>query len=85
MRVTCMLGVTASSDQKSRALGSAANRSESKVIVVFVEVTSTTGDAPLTVTVSARLAIFSATLIVAVNPRPTRMPSRTRVSKPPNS
>ena len=80
-----MAGAAASIAQKSRALGSAASCSSSKLVAVFVDVTSTTGDCPVTVTVSCSDATFNSVLTVAVNPRPTRMPSRTTVENPPSS
>ena len=80
-----MAGAAASTVQKSRALGSDASFSWLKLVAVVVEVTSTTGEAPVTVTVSWRLATFSSVLMVAVNPRPTRTPSRTTVPKPASS
>ena len=51
----------------------------------LVEVTSTTGDWPVTVTLSAIDASVSSAFTVAVNPRPTRMPSRTTVLNPVSS
>jgi hypothetical protein len=52
------------------------------LVDVAVELTSTTGDSPETVTVSCRVATCSSALMVAVNPSPTRMPSRTTVLNP---
>src|SRR5882724_1143267 len=72
-------------DQKSRALGSDSSCLASKIVAVFVDDTSTTGDAPLTVTVSWSDATFSSTLTVAVNPTPMLMPSRITMPKPPSS
>ena len=43
---------------------------------------STTGLAPVTVTVSARAPTASVTFTVAVNPTPSSMPSRMTVEKP---
>ena len=85
MRVTTMAGAAASTVQKSRALGSAASRSWPKFVAVVVAVTSTTGDSPVTVTVSCRVATLISVLTVAVKPRPTRTPSRTTVPKPVSS
>ena len=44
--------------------------------MTFVAVTSTTGDAPLTVTLSVRLETPISTLIEAVKPAPRAMSSR---------
>jgi hypothetical protein len=55
------------------------------LVEVAVEVTSTTGDSPLTVTVSWSVATPSSAFTVAVNPSVTRMRSRTTVPKPLNS
>jgi hypothetical protein len=52
MRVSTMAGAAASTVQKSRALGSDASFASPKLVEVVVAVTSTTGDSPLTVTVS---------------------------------
>jgi hypothetical protein len=52
--------------------------------VVVVE-TSTTGDSPLTVTVSWSEATRMSMFTVAVKPSPTRTPSRTIVPKPASS
>ena len=54
-------------------------------VPAFAQVSATTGDSPVTVTVSCRLATFMSEFTVAVNPRPTRMPSRTTVPKPVSS
>ena len=85
MRCICTAGVAARIDQKSRALGSDASSLASKLVAVFVEVMSTTGDSPLTVTVSVSDATFISAFTVAVKPRPTRMPSREMVLKPDSS
>ena len=55
------------------------------MVAVLVDVMSTTGDAPLTVTVSVSDATFSSAFTVAVKPRPTRMPSRLTVENPASS
>ena len=85
MRCIWMAGAAARIAQKSRALGRAASCCESKLVDVFVVATSTTGDWPLTVTLSVSEAIFSSTFTAAVKPRPTRIPSRTTVEKPASS
>ncbi len=85
MRVTTIAGDAASTAQKSRALGSADSRCSPKFDAVVVVEMSTTGDSPLTVTVSCRLATASSMFTVAVKPRPTLMPSRFTVPKPPSS
>ena len=72
-------------DQKSRALGSDSSCLASKMVAVLVDEMSTTGDAPLTVTVSCSEATFSSTFTVAVKPTPTLIPSRITVPKPPSS
>ena len=72
-------------DQRSRALGSDSSCLASKIVAVLVDEMSTTGDAPLTVTVSWRDASFRSTLTVAVKPTPMLMPSRMTVPKPPSS
>ena len=71
IRLTTMAGVAASTVQKSRALGSAARRSWPKLVAVVVFDTSTTGDSPVTVTVSCKVATRISVLTVAVNPSPT--------------
>jgi hypothetical protein len=53
-----------------------------EIVDLFVAAMSTTGDRPLTVIDSARLATRNSTLTVAVKPRTTRMSSRAIVSKP---
>ena len=85
MRVRTIAGDAASTVQKSRALGRADRRSSPKFDAVVVVETSTTGDSPLTVTVSWRLATASSMFTVAVNPRPTLMASRFTVPNPPSS
>ena len=45
-------------------------------------VTSTTGEAPLTTTVSSRLAGLSVALMVAVNPTSSLIPSRLKLPNP---
>jgi hypothetical protein len=55
-----------------------------KLVCTLVFCASTTGDAPVTVTVSARLANCSCTLSVAANPTLTTICSRTTVVKPDN-
>ena len=62
MRVRTTAGAAASTVQKSRAFGSAARRCSPKLAADVVDVTSTTGEAPLTVTVSWRLATPSSTV-----------------------
>ena len=85
MRVTTMAGEAASTAQKSRAFGKAASRSSPKFDAVVVVETSTTGDAPVTVTVSCRVATASSMFTVAVKPRPTLTPSRLTVPNPASS
>ena len=85
MRCIWTAGAAARIDQKSRALGSDASSLASKFVDVFVDVTSTTGDSPVTVTLSDIDASVISAFTVAVNPRPTRMPSRTIVLKPVSS
>src|SRR5438445_8681708 len=85
MRCICTAGAAARIDQKSRALGSDASSFASKLVDVFVDVTSTTGDWPVTVTLSDIDATVSSAFTVAVKPRPTRMPSRTTELKPVSS
>jgi putative sterol carrier protein len=85
MRDSCTAGACAMIAQKSRALGNDSSCFASKMVAVFVDDTSTTGDAPLTVTVSCSDATFNSMLTVAVNPTPTLMPSRITVPKPPSS
>src|SRR4029453_10612834 len=80
-----MAGAAARIDQKSRALGSDASSFASKFVDVFVDVMSTTGDWPLTVTLSVSDATFISAFTVAVKPRPTRMPSCVTVEKPASS
>ena len=80
-----MAGAAASTVQKSRALGSEASFSWPKLVAVVVAVTSTTGDSPVTVTVSCRVATSMSVFTVAVKPRPTWTPSRTTVEKPASS
>ena len=85
MRVTTTAGAAISTVQKSRAFGRAASRSSPKFDAVVVVETSTTGDSPLTVTVSWRLATAISVFTVAVKPRPTATPSRFTVPNPPSS
>ena len=85
MRCICTAGAAARIAQKSRALGNEASSLASKLVAVFVDVMSTTGDCPLTVTLSVSDATFNSVLTVAVKPRPTRMPSRTTVENPSSS
>ena len=68
-----------------RQLNVSAQAAASKLVDVLVVATSTTGDWPLTVTLSVSEAIFSSTFTAAVKPRPTRIPSRTTVEKPASS
>ena len=82
MRCICTAGAAARIAQKSRALGSDASSLASKFVAVFVDVMSTTGDAPLTVTLSASAATFTSMFTVAVNPETdVRMPPRGPRSK----
>src|SRR5258708_3651119 len=85
MRCSCTAGACAMIDQKSRALGSDSSCLASKMVAVLVDVTSTTGDAPLIVTVSWSEATLSSTFTVAVKPTPTLMPSRITPPNPPSS
>src|SRR5476649_565550 len=85
MRCSCTAGACAMIDQKSRALGSDSSCLASKMVAVLVDDTSTTGEAPLTVTVSCSDATFSSTLTVAVKPTLMLIPSRITVPKPPSS
>ena len=64
-------GVCATTAQKSRDPGRLASRSVSKCVVTLVDCRSRTGDAPLTVIVSATEPGLISTLTVAVNPRLT--------------
>ncbi|MEZ5285861.1 MAG: hypothetical protein R2712_13850 [Vicinamibacterales bacterium] len=85
MRVSTTAGAAASTVQKSRELGSADSFSWPKLVAVVVAVTSTTGDSPVTVTVSSSVATRSSVFTVAVKPRPTRTASRMTVPNPASS
>ena len=74
-------GVFAAIAKKSRAPGRLASLSLSKWVVTTVDETSTTGAAPLTVTLSSTVPGLNSTLTVAVKPSPTWMPSRTIVAE----
>ena len=65
-----------------RPVGSASSASRSSTCTRAVLDTSTTGDAPVTVTVSSRTPTRISTLIVAVKSVGSSMPSRTNVLKP---
>ena len=78
-------GVFARIAKKSREPGRLASFSLSKCVVTSVDERSTTGDAPLTVTLSLTAPGLISALTVAVKPSPTWMPSRTMVAKPANS
>ena len=78
-------GACATSAQKSREPGRLASCSASKRVATLVACRSTTGDAPLTVTVSCTVDGVSSVLTVAVNPTLTRMPSRFTVVNPASS
>ena len=72
-------GATAMSDQMSRAFGRLLIISWVKLVWIFVFWVSTTGDAPVTVTVSLSEATWSCTLTVAVKVICTTIWSRTTV------
>ena len=72
-------------DQKSRALGSDRQLLASKLVEVLVVETSTTGDCAADRHGLLNDATFNSMLTVAVNPRPTLIPSRMTVPKPPSS
>ncbi len=84
-RETRTPGACPITDQMSRAFGSDCSMSCVTLNVLVVLDTSTTGDAPETVTVSCSDATCSWTLTVAVNPRFTTMPSRTTLENPESS
>jgi hypothetical protein len=72
MRLILTAGVSASIAHGSLLpLGSAASFAASKLVETVVDCVSTTGEAPLTVTDSSRLATFIETFRVAVKPAPT--------------
>ena len=72
-------------DQKSWAPGRFDSFDASKLVAVVVDATSTTGDSPVTVTVSSSVATRMLALMVAWKPRPTSTPSRTKVVNPGSS
>src|SRR3954468_4345180 len=78
-------GACASTAQKSRAPGRLASLSASKCVVTLVACRSTTGDAPLTVIVSAIEPGVSSVLTVAVKPRATLIPDRVTGPNPDSS
>ena len=78
-------GVEASSDHMSRAFGSEASWVWSKLVWIRVAEVSMTGDWPLTVTVSCRVATPSETFTWALNPSVIRTPSRTTFWNPASS
>src|SRR5216683_495101 len=80
-----MAGACAMIDQKSRAFGSDSSCFASNTVAVRVEDTSTTGDAPLTVTDSCSDATVSSTFTVAVKPTLMLMPARITVPNPESS
>ena len=72
MRLILTAGVSASIAHGSLLpLGSAASFAASKLVVTIVDCVSTTGEAPLTVIASSRLATFIEMFRVAVKPAPT--------------
>jgi hypothetical protein len=85
MRVICTAGVTASSDQKSRAFGIDCSSSSLKFCCTRVADVSMTGDSPVTVTVSCSDATCSSTLMFAVKPRRSSIASRFSVLNPGSS
>ena len=83
IRVTFTAGVSASIDHGSLLpLGIVASFFESKLVEIFVAWVSTTGDSPLTVTVSSSEPTFNSAFTVAVNPVVNAIPSRLTVPKP---
>src|ERR1051325_11705014 len=78
-------GVCEPTAQKSRDPGRLASRSVSKCVVTFVDCRSTTGDAPLTVTVSATAPGLISTLSVAPKPSATWMLGRVTLPNPESS
>jgi hypothetical protein len=85
MRVICTAGVTASSDHMSRPFGIDCSESSLKFCTTRVAVVSMTGDSPVTVTVSSRVASASSMLMLAVNPSVIWMFSRRTVLNPGSS
>ena len=72
MRLILTAGVSASIAHGSLLpLGSAASFAASKLVETVIDCVSTTGEAPLTVTASSRLATFIEMFSVAVKPAPT--------------
>ena len=78
-------GVCAATAQASREPGSSASLWLSSTLLTFVAEMSTTGDAPVTVMLSATAPGFSSALTVAVKPTLTRIPSRVIVPNPDSS
>ena len=70
--------------QMSREFGMSFNISCVMFVWTFVFLTSTTGEAPVTVTVSVTDATASCTGTLAVKPMVMMMPSRLTVPKPVN-
>ncbi len=71
--------------QMSRALGISVSSSLVKLVPIAVVEVSTTGDAPVTVTVSCRVATFKRWSTVSVWLITTRIPSRLTLWKPVSS
>jgi hypothetical protein len=75
-------GATAMSAHRSRAFGRLLIISCVKLVWICVFCVSTTGEAPVTVTVSFSDATWSCTLTVAAKPICTTISSRTTVENP---
>ncbi len=85
IRWTSTAGEFARIAQKSRAPGRFASFSALKLVEISVDATSTTGDSPVTVTVSSSVATRSSASMSALKPRPTTTPSRMKVVNPGSS
>ena len=77
-----MPGLWCSTAHMSVAVGTSSSWVLSKVAATPVDFTSTTGDSPVTVTVSATVAICMSASTVKVAPVTTRTASKTTVWKP---
>ena len=81
-RSTSTPGTVRISANGSRDVGIFVSSSEVKLVAVPVALVSTIGDSPLTVMVSATVAIFSVTGSSTLLPTATTTFSRTTVAKP---
>ena len=80
-----MPGAWAIAAHTSRAFGISVSSSLVKLVPIVVVVVSTTGDSPVTVTVSCSVATWSCWSTLRVWLMTTRMPSRFTVWKPVSS